>query len=100
LAFAGNLLALICFGVLAIAVSPGFLMDFLGACIAALGGSAAYLILSHRADGRMLKHRPPQLELGIRSGIYMPKQIAITLICGFTIRRLARRRNNSNCAAK
>lgn len=42
--------ALVCFGALTIAVSPGFFMNLLGACIAAAGGSAAYLILSHRAD--------------------------------------------------
>lgn len=44
--------ALVCFGALTIAVSAGFFMNFLGACIAAAGGSAAYLILSHRADKR------------------------------------------------
>jgi hypothetical protein len=39
---------LICFGILTIAVAPGFFMNLLGAGIFAAGGSAAYLILSHR----------------------------------------------------
>ncbi len=41
---------LIGFGTLTIAVSAGFFMNLLGAGIMALGGSAAYLILSHRAQ--------------------------------------------------
>jgi hypothetical protein len=39
---------LIGFGILIIAVSSGFFMNLLGAGITASGGSAAYLILSHR----------------------------------------------------
>ena len=39
--------ALVVFGLVTIAVSDGFLMNLLGACIAGLGGSAGYLILSH-----------------------------------------------------
>jgi len=41
---------LIGFGTLTIAVSAGLFMNLLGAGIMALGGSAAYLILSHRAQ--------------------------------------------------
>ncbi len=44
--------ALVCVGALAIAASSGFFMNLLGAAIAAAGGSAAYLVLSHRADRR------------------------------------------------
>ena len=39
---------LVGFGILIIAVSAGFFMNLLGAGIMALGGSAAYLILSYR----------------------------------------------------
>jgi hypothetical protein len=39
---------LVGFGILIIVVSAGFFMNLLGAGIMALGGSAAYLILSHR----------------------------------------------------
>jgi hypothetical protein len=39
---------LIVFGILIIAVSSGFFMSLLGAGTMASGGSAAYLILSHR----------------------------------------------------
>jgi hypothetical protein len=39
---------LIGFGILVIAVSSGFFMNLLGAGTMASGGSAAYLILSHR----------------------------------------------------
>ena len=39
---------LIGFGILIIAVSSGFFMNLLGAGTMASGGSAAYLILSHR----------------------------------------------------
>jgi len=39
---------LVVFGALVIAVSPGFFMNLLGACIMGCGGSAAYLILGHR----------------------------------------------------
>jgi hypothetical protein len=46
--------ALIVLGLLTIAVSDGFLMNLLGACIAGLGGAAAYLILLHRKDRRWL----------------------------------------------
>ena len=38
---------LVAFGVLIIALSTGFFMNLLGAGIMALGGSAAYLIVSH-----------------------------------------------------
>lgn len=40
--------ALVAFGIFTIAVSPGFFMQLLGAVIMALGGSAGYVILSHR----------------------------------------------------
>jgi hypothetical protein len=43
---------LIVLGILTIAVAPGFFMNLLGAGIFASGGSAAYLILSHR-DNQM-----------------------------------------------
>jgi hypothetical protein len=43
---------LVVFGILIIAVSPGFLMNLLGAATTAAGGSAAYLILSHPSDVR------------------------------------------------
>jgi hypothetical protein len=39
---------LVGFGMLIIVVSAGFFMNLLGAAVMALGGSAAYLILSHR----------------------------------------------------
>jgi hypothetical protein len=39
---------LVGFGILIIGVSSGFFMNMLGAGIMALGGSAAYLIVSHR----------------------------------------------------
>ena len=42
---------LVGFGMPIIVVSPGFFMNLLGAVIMALGGSAAYLILSHRTTG-------------------------------------------------
>jgi hypothetical protein len=41
---------LVGFCILIIVVSPGFFMNLLGAAVTALGGSAAYLILSHRMD--------------------------------------------------
>jgi hypothetical protein len=41
---------LIGFGIFTIAVSSGFFMNLLGAGTMALGGAAAYLILSHRAQ--------------------------------------------------
>jgi len=40
---------LVGFGIFTIAVSSGFFMQFLGAIVMALGGSAAYLMLSHRS---------------------------------------------------
>jgi hypothetical protein len=39
---------LVVVGILTIAVSAGFFMQLLGAIVMALGGSAAYLMLSHR----------------------------------------------------
>jgi hypothetical protein len=39
---------LVGFGIFTIVVSSGFFMNLLGACVAALGGSAAYLLLSDR----------------------------------------------------
>ena len=41
--------ALVVFGIFTIAASSGFFMQLLGAIVMALGGSAAYLILSHRS---------------------------------------------------
>jgi len=41
---------LIGFGILTIVISSGFFMNLLGAGMMASGGSAAYLILSHRAE--------------------------------------------------
>ena len=41
---------LVGFGILIIVVSAGFFMNLMGAAVTALGGSAAYLILSHRMD--------------------------------------------------
>ena len=40
---------LVAFGIFTIAVSAGFFMQLLGAIVMALGGSAAYLMLSHRS---------------------------------------------------
>jgi hypothetical protein len=39
---------LVTFGIFTIAVSPGFFMQLTGAVIMALGGSAGYLVASHR----------------------------------------------------
>jgi hypothetical protein len=39
---------LVAFGIFTIAVSAGFFLQLLGAIVMALGGSAAYLMLSHR----------------------------------------------------
>jgi hypothetical protein len=41
---------LVGFGMLIIGLSSGFFMNLLGAGIVASGGSAGYLILSHRMD--------------------------------------------------
>jgi hypothetical protein len=41
--------ALVAFGIVTIAMSSGFFMQLLGATVMALGGSAAYLMLSHRS---------------------------------------------------
>jgi hypothetical protein len=41
---------LVVVGLVTIAVSDGFLMEFLRVSIAWLGGAATYLILSHRKD--------------------------------------------------
>lgn len=40
--------ALVAFGIFTITISAGFFMQLLGANVMALGGSAAYLMLSHR----------------------------------------------------
>jgi hypothetical protein len=46
---------LVVFGLVTVAVSDGLLMNLLGACIAGLGGAAAYLILSHRKDKKAFR---------------------------------------------
>ena len=40
---------LVAFGIFTIAVSAGFFVQLLRAIVMALGGSAAYLMLSHRS---------------------------------------------------
>jgi hypothetical protein len=47
---------LVALSILIIAVSHGFFMSLLGAGTTAAGGSAAYLILSHRSD---IRKNPP-----------------------------------------
>jgi hypothetical protein len=42
--------ALVGFGILTIAISPGFFMNLLGAGMMGTGGAAAYLIWSHRFE--------------------------------------------------
>ena len=46
--------ALLCFGVLTIAVSPGFFMQLLAAGMLGTGRAAAYLILSEQKPKLML----------------------------------------------
>jgi hypothetical protein len=50
---------LVGFGILIIAASHGFFMSLLGAGTTAAGGSAAYLIVSHRSDIRKNRRREP-----------------------------------------